>query len=103
MNEHSDGTEAAEPEGEPPKFNGPRKHPITIMIDSELYDLIEGKRTGRTPSGKIVKEPRSTFLYELIKAGLTEEFTRCTDCGEQVGKYCLKCQTKREHLPSYQP
>jgi hypothetical protein len=90
------GSEEKEDQTEPrPKRQQPREHNVTVLVDLDMLDLIDERRTARTPSGKPIREPRSTFIYDTLKNVLEP----CSECGGEmkVIKICPKCDEPEEN------
>jgi hypothetical protein len=83
MSDQKDATE-----GPPKRRYLPREHPIQVLFDEATIDAIEKARKYQRPSdGKEVSEPRSTFIYNIVKSHLE----KCATCGGPLTRSCPKC------------
>ena len=97
MSEENNATQN-QPTGDPPKHRfSPREHPVQVLFDGDTLDTIEETRKYKRPSdGKTVSEPRSTFIYNIVKNHLAEE---CPNCGGPLTKSCPRCDTEADVIP----
>ena len=90
MSEENNATKNPQTEGPPKRRFVSREQPVTVMFDQDTLDDIEKARKYQRPSdGKMAGEPRSTFIYNIVKRHLE----RCPTCGGSmvVMKTCPDC------------